>query len=105
MITLFVASLILWSTWQTAQDTHHFRYLADRDTFEWRMLDPYLRWHTEATAPAQDFIGILQEHNQVWLIGAAGKPNQFVANENTTYTAQRIAQATGLPIITRKKAA
>ena len=73
LITLFVASLILWSTWQTA--------------------------------PAQDFIGILQEHNQVWLIGAAGKPNQFVANENTTYTAQRIAQATGLPIITRKKAA
>ena len=105
LITLFVASLLLWSTWQTAQDTRHFRYLADRDTFEWRTLDPYLRWHTEATAPAQDFIGILQEHNQVWLIGAAGKPNQFVANENTAYTAQRIAQATGLPVITRKKAA
>ena len=105
LMMFIVASSILFTIWQTATTARQFRYHAGSDHFEWQTLDPSLRWQTQATAPAQDFIGILLEHGQVWLIGAAGKPNQFVSNENAAYIAQQIAQATGLPLIARKKAA
>ena len=96
LMMFIVASSILFTIWQTAPTTRQFRYHAGSDTFEWQ---------TQATAPAQDFIGILREHDQVWLIGAAGKPNQFVTNQNSVHLAAQLAQATGLPLIARKKAA
>ena len=105
LMMFIVASSILFTIWQTAPTTRQFRYHANSDTFEWQTLDSALRWQTQATAPAQDFIGILREHDQVWLIGAAGKPNQFVTNQNSVHLAAQLAQATGLPLIARKKAA
>ena len=105
LMMFIVASSILFTIWQNAPTTRQFRYHAGSDTFEWQTLDSALRWQTQATAPAQDFSGILREHDQVWLIGAAGKPNQFVTNQNSAHIATQLAQATGLPLIARKKAA
>ena len=105
LMMFIVAGSILFTIWQTAPTARQFRYHANSDTFEWQTLDPSLRWQTQATAPAQDFIGILREHDQIWLIGAAGKPNQFVSNQNSAHLAAQLAQATGLPLIARKKAA
>lgn len=105
LMMFIVAGSILFTIWQTAPTARQFRYHANSDTFEWQTLDSALRWQTQTTAPAQDFIGILREHDQVWLIGAAGKPNQFVTNQNSVHLAAQLAQATGLPLIARKKAA
>ena len=105
LMMFIVAGSILFTIWQTAPTARQFRYHANSDTFEWQTLDSALRWQTQTTAPAQDFIGILREHDQIWLIGAAGKPNQFVSNQNSAHLAAQLAQATGLPLIARKKAA
>ena len=107
LVLLAVAGSVLPVIWHDAQSTRRCRYNADNDSFEWYTFDFFLHPQIWETAPARNFIGILPDSGRLWLIGTAGSPNKFIGSQNdaqtAVQTADRLAQATGLPVIERRK--